>query len=105
MWGKVSSARMILLADVRNPEQLLAGDHRTQAARRQFLLFQAQVGEVWQVALDGLEPAVAREDAAHALVGELLNVEREHRQVLRGSGRGDGVEDGFGEVLAEVDAV
>ena len=45
-----------------------------------------------QVALDGLKPAVAGEDEPHAPVQKLLYVEREERDVLRGSGRGDGIE-------------
>ena len=86
------------------PERLPARLDAAQAARGQVAFVEAEVREVRQVAQHGLEPAVAREQRAHARVGELRGVEGEHRQVLRSAGRGDGAEDALREILAEEEA-
>src|ERR1043166_2985680 len=86
---------------IRYPERLPARLDAAQAARAQLRLFEAEVGEVRQVAQDGLKPAAAREHRADARVGELRGVEGEHRQGLRGSGGGDRAQNALREVFAE----
>src|SRR5829696_4684268 len=93
-----------LLPHLGHPEGLAAGIDAAQAARGEVALVEAEVGEVGQVAQDGLEPAVAREQRPDARVLELREVEGEHGEVLRGAGRGHRLEDALVETLAEVDA-
>lgn len=57
-----------------NPEQLLAGHDGAQAALGQLFFFEAEIGEVRQVAQHGLKPAMLGKDFAHAWVQEFVNI-------------------------------
>ena len=60
-----------------------------QAVLRQFRFLQSQKREMRQIAQHCLEPAVLGQDGANANIQKLIDIEREHCNVLRCSGRRD----------------
>src|SRR5262245_1670678 len=88
---------------VRNPKYLSINFNAPQSVLRQVFLFQTKKREVRQIAEYGLKPTMLRQDFAYARIFKLINVEREHRDVLRRAGRGDRVKNRLGKILAEVD--
>ena len=74
-----------------DPKNLTINLNASQAMLRQVFLFQTEEREVWQIAEDGLKPAMLRHDLSHARVFELIDVKRQHRNVLRRSRRSDRV--------------
>src|ERR1041385_5235394 len=89
---------------IRDPEHLSINLETAQSVLRQIFLFQTEKREVRQIAKYGLEPTMLRHDLAHARVIKLIDVERQHRDVLRGAGRGDRVKNRLREIFAEVNS-
>src|ERR1041384_911403 len=90
--------------DIRDPEHLSVDFDAAQSVLWQVFFFQTEEREVWEIAEYGLEPTVLCHDLAHARIFELVDVESEHRDVLRRARRGDRVENRLGKVFAEVNS-
>src|ERR1044072_832970 len=87
-----------------NPEYLSIYFETAESMLREGFLFQAEKREVREIAEHGLKPTMLREDLAYARMFKLVNVEREHCDVLRRTGRGDRVKNRLREIFTEVNA-
>src|SRR5829696_691737 len=90
---------------VRDPKDLAVDLDVSEAVLRQVLLFQTEKREVRQIAEDRLEPSMLRHDLAHSRIFKFVDIERQHRDVLRSAGRGDRVQNRLREIFAEVNAI
>src|SRR3977135_1841824 len=93
---------LMLLRNVRNPESLPVNLDALQSILWQVFFFQTEKGEVWQVAQYCLKPPAICQNLAHARIVKFVDVECEHRDVLRGSRRCYRIENRLGKVLAEI---
>ena len=72
---------------IRNPKHLAINLKTAQAVFWQIFLFQTKESEVRQIAEHGLKPTMLSHDFAHARVLKLVDIECQHRDVLRSARR------------------
>src|SRR4029079_6158104 len=87
---------------VRDPEHLPVDLQITESVFRQILLFQAEKGEVRQVTQHSLKPTVLRHDFADSRILKLVDVKRQHRDVLRRARRCDRIKNRLRKIFTEV---
>src|ERR1044072_945538 len=86
---------------VRDPEDLPVDLQTAESVFRQVLFLQPEKREVRQVAQHSLEPAVVRHDLADAGVLKLVDIKRQHRDVLRRARRRDRIQYRLRKIFTE----